>query len=289
MNRTMQTQQSPALNKPHVGGEIYLKGVVFLLEMNPTGGKVKQESQLLDILPHLWAKTKPWQSVAVHGMTSGFTAQCLTRRFLCAGTRKQLARDMHLDENQLLSFIGYLASLHDIGKIHYSFQSMDADMKAFLKDSSLQMMDIPGLVFRHEIESEKAVNRIWNASSRDRRTADTLASVLAAHHQGKQRSFSQPSAQGPWLELQALFEADMRRCFLADASGTGQDFFPRLDKTQAPVISALLLGLVILADWIASSEYFQHAQHWENLPDSARSRAEEFLVRSGLAQAFNEY
>ena len=76
-------------------------------------------------LNEYWAKTSPWQSVVTHGIVSGRLAQTLFTGYLSAGTRRFLQDALHLDGPGLEAFLGYLVSLHDIGKIEYGFQSKD--------------------------------------------------------------------------------------------------------------------------------------------------------------------
>ena len=71
----------------------------------------------------IWAKTEPFQSVLTHARVSGTVAETLLFELLSCGVRKQLSDALSLDREQLAAFVGYLVSLHDIGKIEYSFQA----------------------------------------------------------------------------------------------------------------------------------------------------------------------
>ena len=59
---------------------------------------------------------------------------------------------------------------------------------------------------------------------------------------------------------------------------------PDPPKQDRGVVGALLLGVVILADWIASGALFQDAESWLGLSGTAevRRRARGFLSDSGL-------
>ena len=48
-------------------------------------------------------------------------------------------------------------------------------------------------------------------------------------------------------------------------------FYPLLGKKTGGSVGALLLGIVILSDWIASSNYFAQAELWINQPDGGGS------------------
>ena len=76
-------------------------------------------------LNRFWAKTEPFQSVQTHAIVSGSIAQILLFDFLSKGDRDRLCGDLCLSEDSLRHFVGYLVSLHDIGKLEYSFQCSD--------------------------------------------------------------------------------------------------------------------------------------------------------------------
>lgn len=225
-------------------------------------------------LEALWAKTAPFQSVVTHGLVSGIAAQKLVTGFLSRGTVMQLADGLQLTGEELIPFVGYFVSLHDIGKIHYSFQCGDPHMKDMLRKLGLQGLGIPEPGFRHEKESCKAVKRIFK--DMDRRTVSRLAEILGAHHQGKNENNTQQTADSDWEQLQRNFEDKMRTYFLKDKIS------PVITKEQDGAVCALLLGIVILSDWIASGEYFAQAEQWKNKNTEIQAKVEKFLSESGL-------
>ena len=226
-------------------------------------------------LHELWAKTNPIQSIVTHGMVSGVVAQELLKQFLTEGNRKQLSCYLKINQGELQKFIGYFVSLHDIGKIHYYFQSGDPRMQARLKGEGLGEMSIPDFHFRHEKESCQAMRRIWEPY--DRRTGRILAEILGAHHQGKIASKMHPTAAGRWIEMQCEYEKRMREIFL-----DGELKLPIVKRENESILAAILLGMVILADWIASCSYFLDAENWEDKLEKSRVRVIEFLQKSGL-------
>ncbi len=229
----------------------------------------------------LWAKTNPFQSVVTHGIVSGIVAQELVRTFLSPGIKKLLCEGMNLTEENLVEFLGYFVSLHDIGKIHYNFQSSDLDMKQKLYGTELQGMDIPGLVFRHEIESRKAMERIWGEFDED--NDNIFSEILGAHHQGKKTTNQTIKLNKGWIKLQDQFECCMRECFMLNAA------FPEVEDSSESVVAAILLGLVILSDWISSGQYFANAESWHPIKNICRQKASEFMEQSGLLQKQHHY
>ena len=96
-----------------------------------------------------WAKTSPFQSVPTHAKISGMVAMVLVDELLSAGVREQLCDDLSMDRDQLTGFVGYLVSLHDLGKIEYSFQVKDEEIRqAIESESTLHEVFMPGI--RHE-------------------------------------------------------------------------------------------------------------------------------------------
>ena len=233
------------------------------------------------IVRDLWAKTEPFQSVITHGIVSGVIGRELTMKFLSCGTRKQLASGLTLSIEELPLFVGYFVSLHDIGKVHYSFQSKDPATKEKLCAEGLQGLGIAEPGFRHEKESCMAAKRIFK--SMDRRTASRLAEILGAHHQGKNENIRQQTADSAWELLQQSFASEMRDCFLKE------EVCPIIQKEKDGPVCALLLGIVILADWIASSDYFMEAEKWDHLIETTQKKAEKFLRDSGLYQESKQY
>lgn len=155
-------------------------------------------------LSQLWAKTGPFQSVLTHGLITGAVAQELVRLALSEGVRLELERVLACSPEEFLRLAGYIASLHDIGKIGLAFQSQGSETKKLLESLGLNC-GIPNPV-RHEKTTYTALRRIWN------RKWPFYADILAAHHQG--RSGRGERGGGVWAELQDDFERVMRREFL---------------------------------------------------------------------------
>ena len=107
-------------------------------------------------LSKLWAKTKPFQSVLTHGLATGAVAQELIRVALSKGTCLELEHALSCSKEEFLRLAGYIAALHDIGKIGPIFQSQDSETRKLLVNSGLAC-GIPGPV-RHEKTTYGALN-----------------------------------------------------------------------------------------------------------------------------------
>lgn len=230
-------------------------------------------------LQDLWAKTDPFQSVCTHGITVGTVAQTIYRHILAPGNREILESNLLLNEKQAFAFIGYWASLHDIGKINYFFQCKDPGMKARLDADRLQEKTRIGNPVRHEKTSVIILRRIWKEAGIERGARNLFAELIGAHHQGKVGEGQKTQAE-QWYALQAEFEENMRILFL-----DGDLFVPNCEEEQKGVVSSLLLGILILADWIASGDTFDDAEKIlaeENGILRLRKRAEDFFVNNGF-------
>ena len=238
-------------------------------------------------LTQIWAKTEPFQSILTHSVISGVVSQVLLEQMLAPGVRDRLCRAMSCNRTQLKQWVGYLVSLHDIGKVEGQFQCRWPEMRRQVEAAGLRPQYFDERPVRHEQTTGYCLrHRIW-AQAKNRRAKRFYASILAAHHQGK--TGIKGNTQEPfWNQKQEELECELRKRFL----GTENLWLPAVDKLDQGAVGALLLGLVILADWIASSDCFSRAEEWMSQPDSQRrveERAGQFLQLSGLAYPQGEF
>ena len=237
-------------------------------------------------LNKFWAKTEPFQSVQTHAIISGSIAQILLFDFLSKGDRDRLCGDLDLSEDGLSRFVGYLVSLHDIGKLEYSFQCIDEKCRDWIANCHvLQSFFISGV--RHEKTGQACMRTLWRQKGEDLASANMLSRIIGAHHQGKtgEGNFRKTSA---WYGLQCDLEEAMQRCFL----GAHDVKLPAMNRTQQGPIAVLLLGLLILSDWIASGKSFVDAEEWIECADAESRinvRVDEFLRQSGLHPGNNSW
>ncbi|MDO5785611.1 MAG: CRISPR-associated helicase Cas3' [Eubacteriales bacterium] len=229
-------------------------------------------------LRSFWAKSAPKMSVTTHGKIAGIAAQILFDNMLSDGTAQLLSFLMQLEREKLRQFVGYLVSLHDIGKIEYHFQAQDEQLKERLIAEQLCPAERLVERYRHEKTTEQILRKtIWTAQGYDKRTVRFYAAILGAHHQGKEGS---PS---PYMErlkdYQIEYEQEMRQYFFKSDANV---VLPEVQKEDKGTVGAILLGLTVLADWISSSDYFEKADDcapdFEKIPEKIHS----FLEKSGL-------
>lgn len=231
-------------------------------------------------LSQVWAKTDPFQSILTHSILSGMVAQVIVKKVLVPGVRKRLLTALSCKEEQFLDWIGYLVSLHDIGKVEGQFQYRWAPMQGKMDGAGLKPAFLDPTPVRHEKTTCHCLkDRIWKDIG-DRSSVRFYTGILEIHHQGKSGAEGDRQNQF-WNQLQDEMEFQMRRRFLH----SDQVFLPAVEKKDRGSVGVLLLGIVVLSDWIASSDYFAQAESWFSQPDAqenAERLAEHFLDVSGL-------
>lgn len=227
-----------------------------------------------------WAKTNPYQSVITHGIISGKVAAIIVRYYLSDGENEYLQKALQMDAPQMESFLSYLASVHDIGKIEYNFQAKDHATKETLDCDPENRRIIPKKNVRHEKAGQKVLCSFWNHLGEDEDAADLFSEIIGAHHQGKHGGPGYPVGKS-WTDMQLAFEKQMRTIFLPDSS----DLLPICDDTIQGAVGAILLSLIVLSDWIASGTVFADAEEWiheKNADARITETALAFLRESGL-------
>lgn len=231
-------------------------------------------------LSQVWAKTNPYQTILTHSILSGIVAQVIVKKVLVPGVHQRLLGALSCTEKQFLDWIGYLVSLHDIGKVEGQFQYRWPPMKEKMDESGLKPVFLDTISIRHEKTTCCCLkDRIWKDIG-DRSSVRFYAGILEVHHQGKSGAEGEQQNRF-WNQLQDEMEFQMRRRFLH----SDQIFLPEVAKKDRGSVGVLLLGIVILSDWIASSDYFAQAESWFGQPDAQKNAehlAEHFLDVSGL-------
>lgn len=238
----------------------------------------------LDKIP---AKSTPFQSVRTHGIVTGIVAQELFLNYLCNGTRKRLADALQADPEGAGNIVGYIASIHDIGKLGGVFQKTIA---ASCSSECAAEMHACGLLpdydtehVRHEVTSKRILHeKIWQRTydGVNNKSGKLLAAVIGAHHQGHASRKHDFSSKSAWIPYWEQFEQQMAHLFL-----NGSFSIPVIHEKDHAFVGAVLNGLLIMADWIASGEAFEDAQDFIRQADGIehiRERAAEFVKISGL-------
>ncbi len=225
----------------------------------------------------IWAKSDPFKSILSHALDTAAVANVLLTEGIFNTVLPDLAEWILKDrspnaQKEIISLNIYLSSIHDIGKITPFFAGKNENLTI---DPELQIEwfrkyykdDIK--YFRHEKYSKEVVMRIWQKKERfefERRnnTVKNLAEILGEHHQRKKgekgRTPEIPDSESKvlWRQQQEIFEDILY-----------EQFHPpkvilNADTGNVSAACMLMLGIVILSDWLASSRAFASEELAEN-------------------------
>jgi len=202
-----------------------------------------------------WGKSTPYKSLIAHMVDVGCVTAALLKDGCFYQTGRFLSELLSIPNEEIVNTVSYLASLHDIGKCHPCFQNknQEAKISVFLRDNQLLMNSgYANFGFRHEQYSGRIIRRIFSDNDVvSKRTMRAISKVLSMHHQRNDAGCFEVEEHNEkwWFEAQSRLEKimysvfqpskiDIEICFHADAAFT------------------LMLGIVILADWIASGPWF---------------------------------
>lgn len=197
----------------------------------------------------LWAKSKPYCSLADHLVITGRCAAELLRNGVISPIVDRLCKSTGLMPEELISLISYLASLHDIGKAHPFFQAKDKavpNVDILISEGLLGKKAPP--VFRHEEYSSIILEKLLpTVLDTDTAAIKAIGAAVRMHHQGKGKSektliphFCNPSE---WKRLQNQINGVL----INEFHPPKKHFFGNSDA-----FIYLLMGTIILSDWVAS-------------------------------------
>lgn len=205
-----------------------------------------------DYIFRFWGKSRPYKSLVSHMIDTG----CMAKALMEKGSLKTINLDMLFNEPQkdIVNTLAYFASLHDIGKCHPYFQRQNQESQGygFLLENNLFMPNSIDVVFRHERYTASVIRRIFSEQNiNSKKSSKLISKILAMHHQGKNgTNFEISEDMEKWW-----FKAQDNIHFLMSTL-----FKPtRIDIENSQHIDAAcmsILGIVILADWIASGTWF---------------------------------
>lgn len=223
----------------------------------------------------LWAKSgsdlsradgeDPWLCLPQHMLDSAGAAQHVWANWAPHSVRESVAREAGVSVEEAGTLLCWLAAVHDVGKAILVFQTQLEAREGF--GHFLNRLRNAGLPHRpsalerttgrlhHSLASMVLVRRWLLAEGMKRTHASRIAAVLDAHHGSPSLQESRATAEeilrqytGPWADVHhELLE------FAAEISGI-REVLPSLRTKLQGSGQMLLTGLVIMADWIASTE-----------------------------------
>lgn len=219
----------------------------------------------------LWGKKEPFCSLSRHMIAVGACVMEYLSAPSSKGVLMRLCEWIGMEAAEAVHTFGYISSMHDIGKAHPAFQSYPDSKPDGFRD----------LNYRHEQYGAVALKALWQQRGWPRRQRKLLSAVVRLHHQGKGTCKTSGAIPSDWMEVQTDLEARMWRLF-----GPAK-LLPDFENMDA--LGVLLSAVLILCDWVASSEGFGA----EDLPDAEdpamldqlRIRARQVMRQYGLIDA----
>lgn len=154
------------------------------------------------------------------------------------------------DVRNLKNIILFFAFLHDVGKIHPAFQfKLIPDV---LEDFGYQNNEVLYGGFRHEVYSEKVLSEYIDSrfsKLHSRNLVKIMPKAIKCHHQGKEPN-SCPIPQehlDAWTQMQKAVIEIANNLFPFTPSNS-------ILKEYGNGIFELIIGIINLADWIASTQ-----------------------------------
>lgn len=240
------------------------------------------------IVLRLWGKSSPFHPLICHMLDVGCTLEVLLNESTFSHISPRTSSIFGIDKEKLIGHLVVATTLHDIGKCHPLFQQKQMGIDVVQDLDSMKKLQ-PGDLrnYRHE---EYALLWVCNTLKEqygwDISSARLIGQVMACHHQHERGCEPQTSIDDRewWKELQKdlteliiqIFsptKVNISQCFHYDVAGT------------------LLLGLVILADWIASNpKFFPPVNQVTNIDQyiqTSRQHALNAIARLGFNRSLS--
>lgn len=237
----------------------------------------------------IWAKTAPKKSLINHMLETGIVAECLTdTNGIYHPVLNRLSEITGCDSDTLLTKIVFICAIHDIGKIHPTFQGRDEETLEILRQENLNQVSFDTR-FRHEQYGVNIFDRL-SVDDVDMKNSDIISQIIRMHHQKEQKKNSDidiikiddKEKAKKWQHIQNEIYDYVKNVFRFDNLNL---INKNISKSELFVVQNAILGIMITADWIASNNYVFDNQQCENIDEFLESRkvqALKFLNNEGL-------
>ena len=205
----------------------------------------------LDDLLKVWAKSEPFHPLLYHMIDAGNVAIALLSTKTFAPVLRKFADATGCPEDKCKAWMAYLVALHDIGKCDSDFQMMGGEELTMpLKEMGLKFRDHDIGHFLHEAQSYEFLrDYLPEAHGWDSPSAITAAKCALGHHS----RFVDPEIDdfdgrncGGWKRMRGVLACQIKNVFAPP--DWASDGFPHHSNA-----CMLLLGMIVLSDWIASN------------------------------------
>ena len=237
----------------------------------------------------IWAKTAPKKSLINHMLETGIVAECLIdTNGIYHPVLNRLSEITGCDSDTLLTKIVFICAIHDIGKIHPTFQGRDEETLEILKQEGLNQVSFDTR-FRHEQYGANIFNRL-SVDDADMKNSDIISQIIRMHHQKEQKKNSDidiikiddKEKAKKWRHIQNEIYDYVKNIFRFDNLNL---INKNISKSKLFVVQNAILGIMITSDWIASNSYVFDNQQYKNVDEfleSRKTQALRFLNNEGL-------
>ena len=230
----------------------------------------------------IWAKTAPKKSLINHMMETGIVAKCLTdtTNGIYHPVLNRLSEITGCDSGTLLTKIVFICAIHDIGKIHPTFQGRDEETLEILKQEGLNQVSFDTR-FRHEQYGANIFDSL-SVYDADMKNSDIISQIIRMHHQKEQKKNSDidiikiddKEKAKKWRNIQNEIYDYIKNVFQFDNLNL---INKNISKSELFVVQNAILGIMITADWIASNHYVFDNQPYKNIDEFLESRKIQVL------------
>ena len=229
----------------------------------------------------IWAKTAPKKSLINHMLETGIVAKCLTdTNGIYHPVLNRLSEITGCDSDTLLTKIVFICAIHDIGKIHPTFQGRDEETLEMLRQEGLNQVSFDTR-FRHEQYGANIFDRL-SVDDADMKNSDIISQIIRMHHQKEHKKNSDidiikiddKEKAKKWRNIQNEIYDYIKNVFQFDNLNL---INKNISKSELFVVQNAILGIMITADWIASNHYVFDNQPYKNIDEFLESRKIQVL------------
>lgn len=234
----------------------------------------------------VWGKSGPPPLPLVEHLSDTEAVACtLWDHFISSHTKRYLANELRVTEEQARSALVFLASVHDVGKATPVFQSKVKDLASIVRSYGLGCEEVSTEALKqrshHALTGQVILERWLTAHDGDARWGD----AVGAHHgagQYKNVLYGAPRQRPYSAYEQELLGGegwrDVQDEILEHFWNTyGEEALPVLRTTPSSSVLMLVTGVIIYADWLASNEDL-----FSEAGESSLSRQEQGVQRLRL-------